>query len=210
MSIDYKTYQAKDERKNRAWQWLFLGCFLGLGLSFSLTLEKSWKERWSTFEFKSFWKWTKQPGAESPQKFLPKPQVAFEEPKFDFYNVLPEMEVVIPPEGQQHTGVLTDRGKTSDMAPKILGDKPPDPFVPVAPVYILQVGAFKAQSEAEHLKAELALLGLQAGIEISTMPSGTTWYRVKLGPYATESATDKDKQKLQEQGIRSFKVKIER
>lgn len=170
MSIDYKAYHTTHARGFRAWQWLCLGCLFGFGISVSVTFEKSWKDRW------------KELYAEPPQKALAavdKPLPVPQEPKFDFYNVLPEMEVSVPE-------------------------------VTKTPVYILQVGAFKSQPEAERLKVELALLSLQAEIETSTMPNGMIWYRVKLGPYAEESAVDEDKQRLQTNGIRSFKVKIER
>lgn len=178
MSIDYKEYHTNHPRGLRAWQWFCLGGLFGFGISVAITFEKSWKEHW-----KAFYSKPPQTVLATTVKPLPVPQ----EPKFDFYNVLPEMEVTIP--------------ETTKI---------PAPVTSTAtPVYILQVGAFKSQPEAERLKVELALLGLQAGIETSTMPNGTIWYRVKLGPYAEEATVDGDKQRLQANGIRSFKVKIE-
>ena len=48
--------------------------------------------------------------------------------------------------------------------------------------YVLQAGAFKTPEDADGMRARLALLGLDARV-FPVEQSGTTLYRVRLGPY---------------------------
>src|SRR5688572_3916245 len=49
--------------------------------------------------------------------------------------------------------------------------------------FFLQTGSFQNVAEAETLKARLALVGLEAGIQTRTLPERGIWHRVRLGPY---------------------------
>ncbi len=48
--------------------------------------------------------------------------------------------------------------------------------------YVLQAGAFKTPEDADGMRARLTLLGLDARV-FPVEQSGTTLYRVRLGPY---------------------------
>lgn len=92
------------------------------------------------------------------------------EPHYDFYTLLPEYEVVIPEE---------------DLSPR----KPPVEPTKLEPIkveadaiYLLQVGSFRTELQAEDTRARLALLGFEASIHESSA-NGKQWYRVRLGPY---------------------------
>ena len=83
---------------------------------------------------------------------------------FDFYKMLPSFQVVIP-------------GQDKDVRS---GDA-------AAPVnqpgsYILQVGSFQTYAEADKLKANLALLGVESSIQEVQVNDGATWNRVRIGP----------------------------
>jgi cell division protein FtsN len=54
--------------------------------------------------------------------------------------------------------------------------------------YLLQVGSFRDEREAEGLKAHLASLGIPARIESTMLNQNGRWYRVQVGPF-----TDLDK-----------------
>ncbi|HHM04327.1 MAG TPA: SPOR domain-containing protein [Gammaproteobacteria bacterium] len=90
---------------------------------------------------------------------------------FDFYELLPEMEVPVPesakPESLRKPGT-----------------------------YFLQVGSFRAFSDADRLKAELALLGVEAHIEPVFKDSGVSWYRVRVGPSQDLRALNKIRTRL--------------
>ncbi len=95
---------------------------------------------------------------------------------FDFYNILPELEVVIP-----------------DLE---LGKEEKEQAT-----YYLQVGSFKSQEEAETRKAELTLLNFTPSIQTVTVDNSQTWHRVRLGPYTERRAVDKARRQLQDNGI---------
>ncbi len=53
--------------------------------------------------------------------------------------------------------------------------------------YLIQAGSFKTRTQADQLRAELILLGLEPQVEKSVNSRGETWYRIKLGPYDSRS-----------------------
>ena len=86
-------------------------------------------------------------------------------PKFDFYTILPEMEVSVP---EWELLVKDDEGEPS-LAPGI---------------YVLQVGSFKQFDDADHAKARLALRGITARIQRVLINGQNVWFRVHVGPFS--------------------------
>ncbi len=109
--------------------------------------------------------------------------------RFDFYTLLPKIEMEI-------TGEELDRALR--VAPRHQDHNR----------YILQVASFRRYQEADKLKARLALLGLVAKIEPITNRSGTTWHRVRLGPFQDVHSFKKARRKLQKNHIDYMVVKI--
>src|SRR5690606_13989481 len=72
--------------------------------------------------------------------------------------------------------------------------------------YILQAGAFGSASDAEAVKARIALLGLSARVEAAEI-QGRTVYRVRMGPYATASELAGAKAKLTGGGLPAMAIK---
>jgi cell division protein FtsN len=62
--------------------------------------------------------------------------------------------------------------------------------------YVMQCGSYKIKSQAESLKAKVAFAGI-----ISHIKHQGSWYKVRLGPYATKRMAESDKNKLQRQRI---------
>ena len=105
-------------------------------------------------------------------------------PRFDFYSVLPDRKVEITIREEQEEGIKNPSiNRTS-------GDK-----------VLLQVGSFKSTGEADSLKAELAFLGLEAQIK-SAVVNDSTWHRVQIGPFASNSALSRAKNLLLENNIK--------
>ncbi|MBI4006229.1 MAG: SPOR domain-containing protein [Gammaproteobacteria bacterium] len=94
------------------------------------------------------------------------------EPKFDFYQILPNMEVNVS------EWEASEQDKAEDLVDK-------------TSVYILQVGSFQQYEAADEVKAELALLGINADIQRVVINGRDVLHRVRVGPY-------KDLDKLQE------------
>ena len=84
-------------------------------------------------------------------------------PRFDFYRMLPNYEVVIP--------------EQEDVA----GGTEESP-VQAAGVYVLQAGSFRKEEDADRLRAQLALLGIESRIQQVTIDGTDTWHRVRIGP----------------------------
>jgi len=76
-----------------------------------------------------------------------------DKPRFEFYTILSELEVFVPEPEIEPTSTKK---------------------------YLLQAGSFK--SHAERLKANLALLGVQASIQ-SVSINTDNWHRVRIGPF---------------------------
>ncbi|BBL75487.1 SPOR domain-containing protein [Methylomagnum ishizawai] len=108
------------------------------------------------------------------------------EPRFSFYKVLPEKEVIIP----------ENEIKTLKREEESLG-KPAQ-----SGIYMVQAGSFTHQQDAEKLKAQLGLLKIKAKLEMIKLEN-TAWFRVKIGPYASLADADKVRQYLRANKIDS-------
>jgi cell division protein FtsN len=116
-------------------------------------------------------------------------------PHFDFYTMLPAMEVVIP-EQELHE---TPPAAASSARPSAPG-----------PLHLLQVGSFRKQADAERLKAQLALLGYGSQIQKAEGPQDVVWYRVRTSPFETVAALRKARQQLEANGYRSLVIQASR
>ena len=71
--------------------------------------------------------------------------------------------------------------------------------------YWLQAGSFSAQSDAENLKARLALAGWEANVQEGNVPEKGVRYRVRMGPYDNTDELNRMKGEL---GRRGFDVAV--
>ena len=121
-------------------------------------------------------------------------------PRFDFYTILPEMEVVIPEEPP------TDVASPRPVAP---------PTQPVAPPatsasasgYVLQAGSFRSASDADALKAQLALLGYEASVQTVSI-NQDTYHRVRLGPFASRERADAARAQLARSAVSTILLRL--
>lgn len=110
--------------------------------------------------------------------------------QFDFYDQLPEQEVVIP-------------GST----PPAADDAPAAPASPQQP-QLLQVGAFRRFEDADAMKAQLALLGVEVKVERRDLDNGT-WYRVRTTPITDPVRLQRLQRRLQDNGIETIALRAE-
>jgi cell division protein FtsN len=111
-------------------------------------------------------------------------------PRFDFYTLLPEMEVVV--QEQEITGKPEEGVKQVEQPG----------------TYYLQVGSFKSSEQADRFKAELALLGLETSIQKVTIDNQNTWNRVRVGPFDDLDNLNRARRLLSKRNIESTLVKI--
>ncbi|MGD2118755.1 MAG: SPOR domain-containing protein [Chromatiales bacterium] len=125
------------------------------------------------------------------QQEKPEPQ----KPKFDFYTILPEMEVVISDEEAAPPPAKNIATPTSAEDGKPLN-------------YRLQVGSFKRLADADRQKARLALIGVEAGIEKVNIGQGEVYHRVLTQPFKSRQELNASRKRLQQNGINSLVVQI--
>jgi len=166
-----------------------LGVFIGLILGLCIAVGVAWYMNKTPIPFLTKAKPPEKAEAE-PGKTIVKPDEKttqqVEKPRFEFYKILPGAEV--PVTEQQ----IKQAAK------------------PGAPVenYLLQVGSFHNPADADNLKARLALIGVEAGVEPIDLPEKGTWYRVRVGPYTKVDEINRVRQNLAQNGIEATLVKI--
>lgn len=153
--------------------WLLAGLAIGLFVAFLVFLKKQPAEQVS-FTDAVVHELDKVKQAKQQQNSQPasvKKESPAKEPRFDFYTILPELEVFIPESEIDKTG-RTPRPPAGTI-PSESKDKQ----------YLLQAGSFRSSEDADRLKATLALLGVQSSIQ-SVSIKNDTWHRVRIGPFS--------------------------
>lgn len=150
-----------------------------------------------------------RPAQEQPQPQAARPAGTAEEAParattYDFYTVLPEMEVLIP-DAELKAQV---RAETPAAGTAAAGTTPADAATsaPAATRYRLQAGSFRDPRPAEEAKARLALLGISASVQ-SVNVNGNTFHRVYVGPYASAAEVDRVKRQLADNGVQAITVR---
>jgi cell division protein FtsN len=121
-----------------------------------------------------------------------------DKPRFEFYKILP---------GDGGNGTAATAAEPAKSAEGLAAAKPPEPAKPAAEPVSLQVGAFQNPAEADNLKARLALLGMEAGVQSVALPNKGTVYRVRVGPYSKPEDVAAARAQLSQAGIQSTSVK---
>jgi cell division protein FtsN len=114
-------------------------------------------------------------------------------PRFDFYDRLPAMEVVVPDEEVPQLPPVQQQAGDGDDGPAVR--------------YLVQVGSFKQAADADRLKAQLLLLGMEVRVSRVRIDDGDTWHRVRVGPFADRKTLEVARQRLAEAGLRSIVIR---
>jgi len=113
---------------------------------------------------------------------------AADKPRFDFYKILPggeEPKVQVERKAAPDRAVVDQaKDRDTEKAPaKVATAEPPAKAAKPGDRFWLQAGSFTTESDAENLKAQLALAGWEANVQQGTLPDKGIRYRVRLGPY---------------------------
>lgn len=171
--------------------WLMAGLGIGLFLAFLVYLKKQPAEELSfteavVQELEKARQQQNQPSVKDSGDSKP--------PRFDFYTILPELEVFIPESDLSNDPSDTDPG--SDSQAQDEGKR-----------YLLQAGSFKNQNDAERLKASLALLGVMSHIQTVTI-NQDTWHRVRVGPFSNRELLHDTLQTLKNNNIHAMTMEL--
>jgi cell division protein FtsN len=107
-------------------------------------------------------------------------------PRFEFYKILPGATEPVA-EQQAHQAVPQPSSKDS---------------------YFIQAGSFQSAEDAENLKAKLAMMGLEAGVQAVDLADRGIWHRVRVGPFAEIGEVNRIRSSLQQNGIQTSLVKV--
>ena len=132
-------------------------------------------------------------------------------PKFDFYKILPEMEVPVQDWEKEEKEAKPEKSdKTADKDSKsdatAAKDKPASGAENGA--YVLQIGSYKGFEEADQAKARLAMQGIAANIQRVVINGEDVWFRVHVGPLRDANELRAMRLKLQEHKTDFIVLKI--
>ena len=173
-------------RQVPGWVWLFTGVVAGLFIAFLYHLAE--------LRFNP-----DRPLAAKPEKpateSKPTPDSS---PRFDFYAVLPKMEVIVP----KGDDVETSNGNTNT--------KPQENRNHAGEQYLLQAGSFRAAADADRRRAELILQGYNVNVQAVELSSGDTWHRVMIGPFDNINALHRAQDKMAAVGVETLPIKVKK
>ena len=163
-----------------AWLFVVCGVVVGLFIAFLFTLE---------------------PGRESvkrdaPTTAQPAPQVQEQpqrqKPSYDFYTLLPESDVSAP------------RPAAPPTPPPAPATPPKTEAASPATQYFLQAGSFRQRADADRVRAQIILMGLEARLEDAKLASGEVWHRVQVGPFADQTTLAQAERTLSGNGFNNL------
>lgn len=173
-----------------------VGIFIGLVLGVVLCAGVIWYINGSSLPLHVRDSAPAQPGATAEPAPLPgKPgDKASVKPRLDFYETLPGGQ----PAAQQQPAEAA--------APAPAAPAEHEPAAADASL-LLQVGAFSSEEEADNLRARLALMGLESGVQKHAVAGKGTLYRVRIGPFASVEDMKKVRSELAQNGIEASVVR---
>ena len=122
-------------------------------------------------------------------KPAPASQEDNETQQFDFYEMLPKYEVVIP-EQDGRSAPATGSGPVQKPG-----------------AYILQAGSFRNHKDADRVKALIAMQGVESKIQKVTVDKDT-WHRVRIGPITNLQTLEDTRSKLRQAQIDALVIRV--
>ncbi len=195
MARDYKT-RANPKTKTRqtsGWVWFFIGLLVGLFAAGLVWLKFGQQPMAQLVAPKT------SPSPAQPQQKPKEERSLPPKPRFDFYTVLPEMEVVVPEPEPTPRQEAPKKPDSTNSTPVAAGN-----------AYMLQIGSFRKYGDADRMKASLALLGIQAEIQKVTINNKDTYHRVRSGPYHSNQQVNQVRAQLRKNKINSLLIKLKK
>ena len=177
-------------RKSPPWIWAVTGLLAGLFVAFLVFLQMQPAGEVLVEEPRALDIPT-ETEARDVRKQKPAPVPPPPKPRFDFYNLLPEMEVIV--QDEEIKGTPSKEGVKRVEQPG---------------TYLLQAGSFRSHTQADQLRAKLALLGLETSIQSVSVDSKQAWHRVRVGPFLNLSDLNQARSLLKKNGIDAILIRL--
>ena len=111
--------------------------------------------------------------------------------KYTFYDRLPNFEVVVPEKDKEV--VKRDLLVTAPI------ERPG--------VYVLQAGSYRNESDADRVRAQLALQGIQATVQRVAVDADV-WHRVRIGPITKLDQLNKLRKQLEAADVDALVIRV--
>ena len=188
---DYKNRRKSSSKSKpaRGWRWFLAGLLIGI----AGTLFAEFQEYFSAEGVvQAVREATSSNDSVAGVKVRKKePEAKSKRPRFEFYTMLPEMEVAVPEnELTANTTTATRQAESKDVT------------------YVLQAGSFRDLAQADRLKAELTLMDMPVKIQTVSIDGGSKWHRVRVGPFANLQALNAARAELQSNGLKVMVLKV--
>lgn len=110
--------------------------------------------------------------------------------KYDFYEMLPNFEVVVAEK---------DKDVKRDLPAAAKVERPG--------VYVLQAGSYRNEADANRVQKQLALQGVQAKVQRVAVDADV-WHRVRIGPISNLDEVNKVRKQLQAAEVDALVIRV--
>jgi cell division protein FtsN len=110
--------------------------------------------------------------------------------KYDFYEMLPNFEVVVPEK---------DKDVKRDLPATARIERPG--------VYVLQAGSYRNEADADRVRAQLAMQGIDARVQRVAVDSDV-WHRVRIGPINKLDDLNRLRKQLQAADVDALVIRV--
>jgi cell division protein FtsN len=110
--------------------------------------------------------------------------------KYDFYQMLPNFEVVVPEK---------DKDVKRDMPATARVERPG--------VYVLQAGSYRNEADADRVRAQLSMQGIDAKVQRVAVDADV-WHRVRIGPITKLDDLNRLRKQLQAADVDALVIRV--
>ena len=110
--------------------------------------------------------------------------------KYDFYQMLPNFEVVVPEKDKE-----------------VKRDLPTAARIERPGVYVLQAGSYRNEADADRVRAQLALQGVDARVQRVAVDNDV-WHRVRIGPISNLDELNKVRRQLRAAEVDALVIRV--
>ena len=110
--------------------------------------------------------------------------------KYDFYEMLPNFEVVVPEK---------DKDVKRDLPAAAKVERPG--------VYVLQAGSYRNEADANRVRQQLSMQGIDAKVQRVSVDTDV-WHRVRIGPITNLDQLNKVRKQLQAADVDALVIRV--
>lgn len=110
--------------------------------------------------------------------------------KYDFYEMLPNFEVVVPEK---------DKDVKRDLPAAAKIERPG--------VYVLQAGSYRNEADANRVRAQLSMQGVDAKVQRVAVDTDV-WHRVRIGPISNLDELNRVRKQLQAAEVDALVIRV--